>query len=568
MTKAQEEIVKEKLNDQVDYYENIRDLAYVSGHQNPDTDSICSAISYANFKNLQGHIKAKPIRLGSVSRETQFVLDYFGVEAPELKKTLKPQVQDLNIDRPHKAKATDPIADLLDIIEKSDTMNAQIVDDEGKLDGIITLSDLTNIYMDVSDDKILSNASTPVENIVKVLDASVAYMPGSPRIHSGNMRVYATKAGSAEETINKNDIVLVGDRLEAQLDAIRKEIAILIITIGAEVDDRVLEAAKRKDVTVITTKLDTFKAARLLPLAIPISYNMTSDDLVVIRTTDYVDEVRAVLQNSRYRAYPVVDEEGILTGTISRYHIIQSEKRPLILVDHNERNQSILDREYGDIIEVIDHHRVDNISTDGPVYFRAEPVGCTSTIVAKMYMEEEIEISRQMAGLMASAIISDTLLLKSPTSTKEDEKILHKLAKIAQIDDIEAYANEMFKAGTSLAGKSANELISEDAKDFIIDGINVRIAQVMTMDLDSLDRIKDDLEEAMEDTMSTTNQDAFVLVFTDILKEVSKIMVLGEYSQAIAKGFGQSLEDNSFLAPGVLSRKKQVVPVVNQVLSE
>ena len=509
---------------------------YVSGHRNPDSDSICSAIAYAELKNLMGEYNAVPIRIGDINRETQFILDYFDIDPPILKTTMKPQILDIDIDRANIVSKDISLYKALELIKEHNAQNLQIVDEEEKLIGVVTLSNLTNAYLDIWDDSILGRAETPLINIEEVLRAKEVFKPENHRELSGRMRVFAADPNDIDDTISKDDIVIVAGREESQKKAIERKVSILIVTMGALVSDEVLKLAKENDVTILSTKLDSFLAARLLPLSLPISYVMKSDDLIYFNQNDYIDEIKDIMTKTRYRAYPVVDNNKKVVGSIARYHLITSEKKPLIMVDHNERNQAVEDIEYAEILEIIDHHRVANIATNQPVFFRNMPVGSTATIVSSMYLEQGIRPSRQIAGILASAIISDTLLLSSPTTTAEDARILDIMAKIAGIDK-DSYAVEMFKAGTSLDGKSAEDLLTGDVKSFEIESENVRIAQVFTMDLESISSIQDDLVKEMESETSKNKISTFVLVLTDIIKETSEIIITGKYKEQIARAF-------------------------------
>ena len=546
---------------------NNKETVFITGHRNPDSDSICAAIAYADLKNRRGKISAIPIRLGDINRETQFILNYFGMEAPILKETMKPQVSDLNIDPPYKVSKTTTMNKALNIIQNENLSNIQVVNEEEELLGIVTLSNLTEGYMDIWDDNILGRSNTPLENIVEVMRGEIVFEPKNPRSFQGRMTVYAMEPENVQDNIQELDIVIVGNRENAQKDAILRGVSLLILTIGSEISEENLALAKENDVTIISTELDTFLAARLLPLAVPVEYVMTKKDLVKFKEDDFVDDIKIIMGNTRYRSYPIVDNKNQVVGSIARYHLISNKKKPLILVDHNERNQSIADIESAEIIEIIDHHRVANIATNQPIYFRNSPVGSTSTIISQMFFEQGVSPTREIAGILCAAIISDTLLLRSPTATDTDKRMLDRMAKIAGIN-VEEFAMEMFKAGTSLEGKNSEDLLSEDMKQFDIEDEKVRIAQVFSMDLENLESRRADLIETMREEIVRFGLSTYVLVFTDIIRETSEIMAVGEFETQIANGFGKKLVDNGFSAEGILSRKKQVVPLVTMAISE
>lgn len=545
----------------------MKETVYITGHRNPDSDSICAAIGYADLKNRRGFENAIPLRLGEINNETKFILDYFGVEEPLYKETMKPQVSDIDFDQPYKVSKDIPMNKALNIIQNSRVSSVQVVDEQDKLLGIVSLSNLTKGYMDIWDDNILGRSNTSLDNIVEVLSAQIINEPKNPRPFIGRMAVYAMEPEDIKDNILKNDVVIVGNRENAQRDAIEKGVSLLILTIGSELSSENLELAKKNDVTVLSTELDTFLTARLLPLSVPVEYIMSKSDLIKFKPDDFVDDIKIIMGNTRFRSYPIVDHQDRVLGSISRYHLISSKKKHLILVDHNEKNQSIQDIESAEIREIVDHHRVANISTSNPIFFRNEPVGSTSTIIAMMFFEQGVSPSKEIAGILSGAIISDTLLLRSPTATEIDKRMLSRMSKIANID-VEKFATEMFKAGTSLENKQPQDLLKEDVKQFVIEGEKVRVAQVLTMDLESLHNRKDELLKHMKDIMDMNGESTFILVFTDILQEISEMLVVGEYKEQIANGFGAVLVDNSFSAPGVLSRKKQVIPSITQSIFE
>ena len=498
----------------------MKNKIYITGHKNPDTDSICSAIALAELKNKMGQ-DAEAIRLGNLNKETEFVLDYFKVQKPRLKTSIKPQVRDIEIDAAYCVNPSLSMASAMDLIQKNNISSLPVVDDDDNLIGIVSLSNIASTYMEIWDDSIIGRSNTSFENILDVLRGKVLYLPEKPRSLSGKMAVKAIKN---QDLISEGDIVIVGDDVKDQESVIRKGISLLILTISSKLDDRLMELAKENNVAVISTGLSTFMVARLLPQAVPVAYVMTRDDLVVFHKDDLIDDVREKMSQSRFRSYPVLDNKGKVIGNISRYHLISNLKKKIILVDHNERNQSIDDIDSAEIIQIVDHHRVANVSTSSPIYFRNEPVGSTATIVSKMFFENGIKPSREVAGLLCAAIISDTLLFRSPTSTETDKYVLNKMKKIAAID-VEDFAMKMFRAGTSLEGRKPDELLKSDVKNFSIEGVNVRVCQIFTMDLDSTASVEKDLKDAMENFVASSDAETFVLMITDIFKEVSEVIL-------------------------------------------
>lgn len=540
----------------------MREVVYITGHKNPDTDSIMSAIAYADLKNRLGEVKAIPIRLGKLNPESRFVLDYFGVKPPKIKESMQLQVKDLDIDKGNIIDPSIAIRNAWDIFQMGDANSLSVVDAEGKIVGIASLSNITRAYMDVWDDKILGRSETPIDNIIDVLSAKIINLPTNPRKYDGKMTVFAMNESddtNLEEIVIEGDIIISGNRDDYYEYLLNKKIALLILTHGAAMNEEMVDLARKNNVTVLSTEYNSFMTARLLPMTIPISHVMTTDNIVYFTTEDSLDQVREAMAKSRFRSYPVVDSSEKIVGSISRYHLISSDKKKLILVDHNERNQSIDDIEEAEIQEIIDHHRVANILTTGPVFFRAEPVGSTATIISEMYLESGIRPSKQIAGILCAAIISDTLLFRSPTTTETDKRILDRMSKIADLNP-EEFADKMFRAATSLKGKSAGDLVEGDVKTFNIAGEDFRVGQVMTMNPEELTPIMEDLKTLMAEKIKAKNESTFVLVLTDIFNERSELLVVGEHFESIKQEFGDLKESGTINAPGVLSRKKQVIP--------
>ncbi len=540
----------------------MREVVYITGHKNPDTDSIMSAIAYADLKNRLGEVRAIPIRLGKLNPESRFVLDYFGVDAPKIKESMQLQVKDLDIDTGNIIDPSIAIRNAWDIFQKGEAHSLSVVDADGKIVGIASLSNITRAYMDVWDDKILGRSKTPIDNIIDVLAAHIINLPENPRSYNGKMTVFAMNEGeenNLEDVIIEGDIVISGNRDDYYEFLIKQKVGLIILTHGAVMNEEMVKLARENDVTVLSTEYNSFMTARLLPMTIPISHVMTTDNLVYFTTEDNLDQVRDAMPKSRFRSYPVVDSSERIVGSVSRYHLISSEKKKLILVDHNERNQSIDDIEEAEIQEIIDHHRVANILTTGPVFFRAEPVGSTATIISEMYLESGIRPSKKIAGILCAAIISDTLLFRSPTTTETDKRILDRMSKIADLNP-EEFADKMFRAATSLKGKSATDLVEGDVKTFNIGGEDFRVGQVMTMNPEELIPIMDELKDLMDKKIKAKNESTFVLVLTDIFNQRSELLVVGEHFDSIREEFGEITERGTINAPGVLSRKKQVIP--------
>lgn len=537
----------------------MKDLIYITGHKNPDSDSIGAAYAYSELKNKIGNIPAIPVRLGDVNQETQFILDYFGVEAPRLLKTVKLKVEDLEFDKITPVSPEISLKQAWNIMKDKNIKTLPVADPHGKLLGVLAISNLTSCYMDIWDNKILAKSNTNLENIVDTLNAKELVVENRKTTFPGKIIVSAMKPESMKDYIEAGDITIVGDREEVQSALLDLNISLMIITGSHVPSEAVLDKARTLNIPVISTPHDSFTTSRLIVQSIPAGYVMVKDGIVSFSTEDLVDDVKKVMVETRFRSYPVVDLEGKVIGSVSRYHLISNYKKKIILVDHVEKGQSVDGIDEAEIVEIIDHHRVADIQTNGPLYFRSEPIGSTSTIVGKMFFENGIRPSRGAAGLLVGAIISDTLLFRSPTCTPVDKNICLKLAEIAGIE-VESFAQEMFKAGTSLKGKTVEQIFNSDFKPFNMEDFKVGIAQVNTMDIEGFMPLKNEMLQYMTDKANQSGLDVTLLLLTDILNEGSQILVAGSRPDLIEKAFNITLEDSTAYLSGVLSRKKQVVP--------
>ena len=545
----------------------MKDVIYVTGHKNPDSDSICAAFAYAEFKNKKGSsLPAIPVRLGNVNRETQYILDYFGVEAPQLLKTVKLKVEDLDFDKITPVSPKISLKTAWNIMKDKNIKTLPVADENDHLLGVLAISNLTSCYMDIWDNRILAKSNTTFDNILDTLSAKEVYKNPETNHFPGKIVVSAMKPESMKDHIEAGDIAIVGDREEVQDALLDLDISLMIITGSHTPTDKIIEKAKKSNISVISTPHDSFTASRLIVQSIPVGYVMIKDKLVTFSTEDLVDDVKPVMIETRFRSYPVIDSNDKVIGTMSRYHLISDYRKKIIQVDHNERGQSVDGLEDADILEIIDHHRVADIQTNGPLYFRSEPIGSTSTIVGKCFFENGITPSREVAGLLCGAIISDTLLFRSPTCTPEDKEVCLKLAEIAGIN-VDEFAKEMFKAGTSLKGKTVEEIFNQDFKPFTIGETKVGIAQVNTMDIEGFMPLKDEMLTYMTSKAKQDGLDMTLLLLTDILNEGSQIIVAGDKPEIAEKAFNVTLKDSTAFLDGVLSRKKQVVPPITAAIN-
>lgn len=544
----------------------MKDIIYVTGHKNPDSDSICAAYAYAEFKNKIGDVETVACRLGNPNQETQYILDYFNAEAPRLLKTVKLKVEDLQFDNISPVSPEISLKTAWSIMRDKNIKTLPVADENDHLLGVLAVSNLTSCYMDIWDNRILAKSNTTLDNIIDTLSAKVSYVNEKVTHFPGKIVVTAMQPDTMSGHIDEGDIAIVGDREEAQAALIKLNISLMIVTGGYAPSEKIVSLAKEHGVTIIVTQHDSFTASRLIVQSIPVGYVMVKENIVSFTTDDLVDDIKGIMTETRFRSYPVLDQNGRVVGTVSRYHLISNHKKKVIQVDHNERGQSVDGLEDAEVLEIIDHHRVADIQTNNPIYFRNEPVGSTSTIVAKCFFESGIRPSRKAAGLLCGAIISDTLLFRSPTSTPQDQYICKKLAEIADIN-IEEFAKEMFKAGTSLKGKTVEQIFNSDFKPFTIEDTKVGIAQVNTMDIEGFMPLKEEMLNYMDQKAKEAGLDMVMLLLTDILNEGSEILVTGNKPEIVEKAFNVTLKDKGAFLPGVLSRKKQVVPPITNAIT-
>lgn len=544
----------------------MKDIIYVTGHKNPDSDSICAAYAYAEFKNKIGDVETVACRLGNVNQETQFILDYFNAESPKFLNTVKLKVEDLQFDNISPVSPDISLKTAWSIMRDKNIKTLPVADENDHLLGVLAVANLTSCYMDIWDNRILAKSNTTLDNIIDTLSAKVAYVNEDRKCFPGKIAVTAMQPDTMSEHIEEGDIAIVGDREEAQAALINLNVSLMIVTGGYAPSEKIISLAKEHGVTIIVTQHDSFTASRLIVQSIPVGYVMVKENIVSFTTDDLVDDIKGIMSETRFRSYPVLDQNGRVVGTVSRYHLISNHKKKVIQVDHNERGQSVDGLEDAEVLEIIDHHRVADIQTNNPIYFRNEPVGSTSTIVAKCFFENGIRPSRKAAGLLCGAIISDTLLFRSPTCTPQDQYICKKLSEIAGIN-IEEFAKEMFKAGTSLKGKTVEQIFNTDFKPFTIEGTKIGISQVNTMDIEGFMPLKEEMLNYMDQKAKEAGLEMVLLLLTDILNEGSEILVTGAKPEIVEKAFKVTLKDNGAFLPGVLSRKKQVVPPITNTIT-
>ena len=544
-----------------------KEKIYVIGHKNPDTDSICSAIAYADLRQkVTGQVhEAK--RAGHVNDETAYVLDRFGVEAPKLLTDVRLQVRDLDIHEMPGLKPNASIRDTWERMRQEQAKTLPIVKDD-ELVGVVSTGDIAKSYMDVYDSEILSKARTQYRNIVKTLDGTMITGNEHGYFMRGKVAIGASSPNLMEEFIEKDDLVILGDREEAQACAVNIDASCMVICKDAEVSPKLIQKAKEQSIVIIQTPYDTFTTARLINQSIPVKFYMTSGPLTMFRMNDYVDDIKDIMAKKRFRDFPILDRHGRFKGFISRRRFLGASKKKVILVDHNERSQAVDGIEEAEIIEIIDHHRLGDIETVSPITFRNQPVGCTATIINQMYEENEIEVPREIAGLLCGAIISDTLLFRSPTCTPLDERTAKKLAKISDID-LEQMAQEMFNAGSNLKGKSAEDICFQDFKQFTVNDTIFGVGQITSMSKEELAAIRDMMTEHLPKVLEAHNLNMIYFMLTDILAESTELLCVGTGARGIDLS-AFDLPDNakSLILKGVVSRKKQLIPVLVETMQQ
>ena len=541
----------------------------VIGHRNPDTDSICSAIAYAELKNKTSDLVCEARRAGKMNQETEFVLKKFGVTPPRMCTDVNPKIRDVDYREIPGIPGSTSLRKAWEVMRDQKIDTLPVTDPDNELEGVITVKDIATANMDLFDTGILAKSCTSYRNILETLGATMVVGSEDAVCTTGHIRIGTATPEMLENTVEKGDIVILTNRYESQLCAIEKEASLLIICNGAKVGRTIQRIAEETGVAIMTAPCDTYAAGKLISQCAPISYYMTRQDIIKFTLVTPVADVTRVMAKVRHRYFPILDEEGKYCGMISRRNIINLRKRRIILVDHNEATQAVEGFEQAEILEIIDHHRIGSLETSGPVYFRNQPVGCTATIVTQMYDENGVEIPQQTAGLLLGAILSDTLAFRSPTCTPVDVNTAKRLAKIAGVD-IEEFANEMFEAGERLDGKTAEEVFLQDFKVFMCGDIRFGVAQGSYMTRKNLYGAEKLLNPYLEEARNKQNVEDLYVLLTDVPKEESVVICTGRYAgEVLAEGFDtQPTEDGSWTLPGVVSRKKQFIPALMAAYQE
>ena len=541
----------------------------VIGHRNPDTDSICSAIAYAELKNKTSDLVCEPRRAGKMNQETEFVLKKFGVKSPRMCTDVNPKIRDVDYREMPGIPGSTSLRKAWEIMRDQQIDTLPVTSADNELEGVITVKDIATANMDVFDTGILAKSRTSFRNILETLDGTMAVGSADDICTTGHIRIGTATPEMLESTVEKGDIVILTNRYESQLCAIEKEASLLILCNNAKVGRTIQRIAEETGVAIMTTPVDTYAAGKLISQCAPISYYMTRSDIMKFTLVTPVADVTRVMAKVRHRYFPILNEDGKYCGMISRRNIINLRKRRIILVDHNEATQAVEGFDQAEILEIIDHHRIGNLETDGPVYFRNQPVGCTATIVTQMYDENGVTIEPKTAGLLLAAILSDTLVFRSPTCTPIDVATAKRLAKIAGVD-MDEFALEMFEAGENLAGKTPEEVFLQDFKVFMCGDVRFGVAQGSYMTRKNLKAAEKLLKPYLPEAMNKQNVEDLYMLLTDVPKEESVVICTGRHAaEMLRSGFEMEPDaDDSWTLPGVVSRKKQFIPALMSAYQE
>ena len=535
---------------------------FVIGHKNPDTDSICSAIAYCDIKNRTTQdSKYIAKRAGQINEETEYVLNRFGVQPPGYLSNIGTQVKDMDIRLSPEANKSMSLKNAWDLMQENSIVSLPIREKDGTLEGLITIGDIAKTYMDTTDSYLLSRARTQYQRIAETIGGKVVEGNGHGYFIQGKIMVATANPDKMKEYVEENDMIIMGNREEDHLQAIEQNVSCIIVGMGIEVTEKVLKLAHEKDIVIISSPYDTFTISRLINQSIPVKYIMKTDNLVTFNTEDFTDDIQEVMIKHRHRAFPVINKKGKCIGTISRRNFLDMHRKKVVLVDHNEKDQAVDNIDKADIMEIIDHHKLGTLQTMQPISFRNQPVGCTGTIMYQMYGEQKLEIPPKIAGLLCAAIISDTLMFRSPTCTLQDKMAAGALALIADIS-IEEFAREMFKAGSNLKDKSPEEIFYQDYKKFIAEGdICFGVGQISSMDADELREIKERLIPFMVSECGRHGVSRVYFMLTDIMEQSTELLFYGEGSEEMAvNAFKIEPKDGTIYLKGVVSRKKQLIP--------
>ena len=552
-------------------------IVRIIGHKRPDTDSICSAIAYAYLKNQISEEKHEARRAGDINAETAFVLSHFGVTIPRLSEDMSPAIVNIDIREEPGISGEMSVRAAWQRMQEHDVDTLCITGQEGKLSGVLTVKDLARANMDILDRTILADAKTSYANLLETINGKM--LAGRPVgcIYEGKILI-GTMVEVLEEVISPGDIVLVTNRTDVQRCAIEHGAACLILCMGAEISGELLALAREKECAVIRTDYDTYAAARLVSLAAPVRHFMTTDGMVTFHINTPVEEARKIMSRLRLHYFPILDSDDAYLGMISRRNLLNVHKKKVILVDHNEASQAVDGLDNAEILEIIDHHRIGTLETGSPVFFRNEPVGCTATIVYSMFGEYGVAVPQEIAGLLLSAILSDTLLFHSPTCTMLDRAAAKDLARIAG-EDIEEYGRAMFEAGEDFGDRTAEDLLYTDYKEFAIGSSNIAVGQGFFVSDRAFTKAKDLMSDLFPDVAHGSRKQMILYMLTHVPTQSTLLFYAGKEADEVVKDAFAGKDDGSGLPamfaaqdgisivlPGIVSRKQQLIPPLRERL--
>lgn len=523
----------------------------IFGHRHPDTDSICSSIALAELKKEMG-VTAIPYRLGDINKETEFVLKHFGVKTPKLLKTVSAQISDLTSVEKTVLSYDESLRSALDTMTVENFSSLPVVDEKKQLKGMIHISDIANTYLNLEHSDLFGKYKTTFENLKDVLDGVIVSGTYPSGIITGNL-----KAISELEDVTPGDIVVTTSMVDGIDRSIKAGAKVIIV--ACEEDD-FISPRVTSDCAIMRVHTSLFKTISLISQSLSLSSILTNAKFYSFKKDDFLHDIKDIMKEATQTNFPVTEKDGTVYGTIRTKNLINFTRKQVILVDHNERAHSVDGLQDAKILQVIDHHKFGNFITDEPVKINAEIVGCTCTIIYELFKDARIVPSKKAAGLMMSAILSDTLLFKSPTCTQKDIDTVKELSQICEIHDYEEYGMNMLIAGTSLANRTPFEILTTDMKEFSMNGIHMAIAQINTVDVAGVLSKQVDLEKTMKEINKNANYSMFILVITDIIKSGSFAIVVGDFPELVERAFNVKLENNTAWLEGVVSRKKQVVP--------
>lgn len=541
---------------------------FVIGHKNPDTDSICSALAYADLKRRLTGEDYIAARAGNLNEETQYIVERFGITPPVFLKDVGTQVRDIEIRETPGVSEHISLKKAWTLMKDLNVVTLPITDENNFLIGLINIGDITKSYMEGYDSRILSNAHTKYRNIIETLEAEMIVGDPEEYFTQGKVLIAAANPDLMENYIEPHDLVILGNRYESQLCAIEMNADCIIVCEGASVSMTIKKLAEERNCVIISTPHDTYTVARLMNQSMPISYFMKRNGLTTFHMDDFTDQIKEVMAKKRYRDFPILGHDGSYVGMISRRNLLNSARKQVIMVDHNEKSQAVDGIENAEILEIIDHHRLRSVETISPVFFRNQPLGCTATIVYQMYQEAGIALDKQTATLLCCAIISDTLMYRSPTYTAVDKAAAEELAKIAGIN-VEELAGDMFRAGSNLSSKETAEIFEQDFKTFAMNDITFGVGQVNSMNQEELVELKQRLYPYMEEQLKQSGLQMLFFMLTDIVQESTELLYVGGDAQELIRdAMGVEPDGNSFILKGVVSRKKQLIPAIMTVLQQ